>query len=147
MSIATTFSDFLFAYWWLLFPLGFFIAWGFGSFMRYKRAQSKIDLLKTYAAAGKEPPADLVANLNASEDRDWEQDNDDGSGSGTTPFLVILFAGLASVFAYAGWSGLLSDGETMPELYFVAAILGVLALAFLIAGLFGMFGRSGKSDG
>ena len=33
------------SYWWLLFPLGFFVAAGFSSYMRYKRTQAKIDLL------------------------------------------------------------------------------------------------------
>ena len=51
------------SYWWLLFPLGFFVAAGWGSFMRYKRTQAKIDLIKSYTAAGKEPPAALLASL------------------------------------------------------------------------------------
>ncbi|MFT6462185.1 MAG: hypothetical protein ACJA0Y_001688, partial [Maricaulis maris] len=61
------------SYWWLLFPLAFFVAAGWGSFMRYKRTQAKIDLLKTYAASGKEPPADLIASLDAADDGrpDW----------------------------------------------------------------------------
>ena len=42
--------------------------------------------------------------------------------------------GLAGVFAYAGYAGLL--GDVREELYFVAMILGVLSLAFLVGGLF-----------
>lgn len=129
--------DFLFHYWWLLFPLGWFIAAGWGSFMRYKRHQSKIDLIKTYTAAGKEPPSELLASLDKPDDgrHDWE-DDDSGSrdGSSSNAFLVILFAGLAGVFAYAGYAGLL--GDVREELYFVAMILGVLSLAFLVGGLF-----------
>ena len=73
--------DFLFHYWWLLFPLGWFIAAGWGSFMRYKRHQSKIDLIKTYTAAGKEPPAELLASLDKPDDgrHDWHEE-DGGSG-------------------------------------------------------------------
>ncbi len=124
------FTNLFSSYWWLLFPLGFFIAAGWGSFMRYKSTQAKIDLLKAYAASGKEPPADLLASLDA-KDSDEESS---GGGGGTTSFLVILFAGLASVFGGAGYLGVF--GGEPQGFYFVAAILGVLALAFLVSGLF-----------
>ncbi|MHA6288341.1 hypothetical protein [Maricaulis sp. CAU 1757] len=124
------------SYWWLLFPLGFFIAGGWNSFMRYKRTQAKIELLKSYAASGKEPPAELVAALDKDEDSDWDSGSDEESGKsgGGNAFLVILFAGLAGVFAYSGYTGLIADvGE---EFYFIALILGVLSLAFLASSLF-----------
>jgi len=126
------------SYWWLLFPLGFFIAAGFSSYMRYKRTQAKIDLLKTYAAAGKEPPADLIAGLDAIEGGGG--DSDSGDGRGTTVFLVILFGGLAAVFGAVGYLGLF--GMEGPEAYFVAAILAVLAAAFLFSGIAGGRRRS-----
>lgn len=126
-----SFGDLFSSYWWLLFPLGFFIAAGWSSYMRYKRTQAKIDLLKTYAASGHEPPADLVASLDAS---DAESDGDSSGGRGTTTFLVVLFSGLAAIFACAGYSGVFGVGDG-PEFYFVAAILAVLALAFLVSGI------------
>lgn len=136
------FEDFFSAYWWLLFPLAFFIAAGWSSFMRYKRTQAKIDLLKTYAASGKEPPAELLADLDRKDAYDEfgmsgmsSLDGDSDGGPGTTAFLFFLFAGLAAVFGYAGYSGLL--GDMRNELYLVAMILGVLAVAFLAGGLFG----------
>lgn len=128
-------------YWWLLFPLAFFVAAGWGSFMRYKRTQAKIDLLKTYAASGKEPPADLIASLDAPDDGrpDWS-DLDQGArgggsdyGTGSNAFLVILFAGFAAVFAYEGYSGLIGMGEVA---YFVAMIFSVLSFAFLVSSFF-----------
>jgi len=129
-------------YWWLLFPLGFFIAAGWGSFMRYKRTQAKIDLIKTYTAAGKEAPPELLASI----DRDNEHRHEyhfsgDGEaeggrrGGGGHAFLVVLFTGLAGVFAYTGYAGLL--GEAEQEMYFIAMIMGVLAVAFLFSALFG----------
>lgn len=134
-------EDIFRSYWWLLFPLAFFIAQGWSSFLRYKRQKSKIELLKTYAAAGKEPPANLVASLEADSDRadrhDWTDNGNGGSGrsGGSTAFLVILFTGLSAIFAATGYYELFGHGG--PEFYFVAAILGVLALAFLVSGLFG----------
>lgn len=129
------------SYWWLLFPLAFFVAAGWGSFMRYKRTQAKIDLLKTYAASGKEPPADLVASLDAPDDGrpDWSDlDHNAGGrhsnyGTGSNAFLVILFAGFAGVFAYEGYSGLIGMGEVA---YFVALIFSVLSMAFLVSSFF-----------
>lgn len=133
------FAEFFASYWWLLFPLAWFLAAGWQSFMRYKRAQSKIELLKAYAASGKEPPAELLAALDEkSADRAWDdyaREQDGKSGGGGTAFLVLLFAGLAAVFGYVGYSELLEG--VREEFYFVAMILGVLAVAFLGAGLFG----------
>ncbi len=130
-SFASLFSS----YWWLLFPLGFFIAAGFSSYMRYKRTQAKIDLLKTYAAAGNEPPAELIASLDASGIGSSNDSEESSSGAGTTIFLVILFGGLASIFGVVGYLGIF--GMEGPEAYFVSAVLGVLAAAFLFSGVAG----------
>ena len=131
MDFGDIFSD----YWWLLFPLAFFIAGGFSSFMRYQRTRAKIELLKTYAASGKEPPAELLRNLDREDEYNWNADGDgDSRDSSTgTPFLVILFLGLAGVFAYEGRFGLIGMGEVA---YFVAMIMVVLAVAFLAGAVF-----------
>ena len=130
-------------YWWLLFPFFWFISAGWHSMMRYKRTQAKIDLLKTYAASGKEPPADLIASLDKPDyGRSDYSDDDYGSrrrGRGG-PFLVVLFAGLSGVFAYTGYSGWLGNVDT--EFYFVAMIMGVLSVAFLVSTIF----KSGSKD-
>ncbi|WP_421786990.1 hypothetical protein [Hyphobacterium sp.] len=124
------------SYWWLLVPLAFFIFAGWNSFMSYKRTQAKVELLKAYAKSGNTPPPELVSALNQNGDADgnWHKSDDEGSGGGSTAFLVILFGGLAGVFTYVGYSGWLGDTTSM---YFVAMILGVLAVAFLFGGLFG----------
>ncbi|WP_394692106.1 hypothetical protein [Hyphobacterium sp.] len=134
-----SFGEIFSSFWWLLFPLAFFLIAGWNSFMSYKRTKAKIELLKTYAAAGKEAPADLVASLNSETDRhggrEWHDNDGDGdSGGGSGVFLVVLFSGLSAIFAFAGYSGWLGDETSM---YFVSMILGVLALAFLASSLFG----------
>ena len=130
-------------YWWLLFPFFWFLSAGWHSMMRYKRTQAKIELLKAYAASGKEPPADLIASLDRPDDgRPDDSGYDHGSrrrGRGG-PFLVVLFAGLAGVFAYTGYAGWLGDVNT--EFYFVAMIMGVLSLAFLVSTIF----KSGSKE-
>jgi len=130
-------------YWWLMFP----IFWGllfpmWNSFMRYKRTQSKIDLIKTYAASGKEPPSGLLDSLDeAAEKSDWSGDTaSSGKTRGGMTFLVVLLMGLAGVFGYVGYSDMLDVGK--PEaFYFIAMILSAVGFAFLVSAMFG-----GKSD-
>jgi hypothetical protein len=50
-------------FWWLLFPLcggafGLFRTW-----LAYRARRDALDLIKTYAAAGREAPAALIARL------------------------------------------------------------------------------------
>jgi hypothetical protein len=132
-----SFGELFHSYWWLLFPLAFFVISGWNSFLSYQRTKAKVEVLKAYAQSGKEPPADLVAALDAETDRHggWHDNDSDGeSGGGSGVFLVVLFGGLSAVFAFVGYSGWLGDTTSM---YFVAMILGVLALAFLASSLFG----------
>ena len=98
-------GKFVTEHWWLVFPLSWFIFAGWDSFLNYKRTQAKVDLLKSYAKAGKEPPAGLLESLDE-QDEDWEKDTGSGQKSGGgNAFLVILFLGLAGVFAYEGYRG------------------------------------------
>lgn len=131
-----TFGDLFESYWWLLFPLAFFVAGGWNSLMRYQRTKAKVDVLKAYAQSGKEPPADLIKALESENDKPGDNWSDNGKedGGGSGVFLVVLFAGLSAVFGFAGYSGWLGDETSM---YFVSMILGVLALAFLASALFG----------
>src|SRR5690606_7457463 len=65
-------EDLFHAYWWLLFPLGWFVYAGFASWLNYRRQKDAIEVIKSYAASGKEPPADLLKVLNRSIDADAE---------------------------------------------------------------------------
>ena len=47
-------------FWWLLFPAAFFVAGGFNAWVASSRRRGAMDLLKTYADNGREPPAELV---------------------------------------------------------------------------------------
>jgi len=131
-------------YWWLMFP----IFWGllfpmWNSFMRYKRTQSKIDLIKTYAASGKEPPSGLLDSLDEAAERHGGEDGSKHQGGGKA-FVTVLMFGLAAVFGYVGHSNLLDAGK--PEaFYFIALILAALGFAFLVSAMFG--GKSDRKDG
>ena len=54
------FAEVFAGYWWLLFPLAFFLAAGFRSLMAHMRLRQKVELAKAYAAAGKDIPPGLL---------------------------------------------------------------------------------------
>jgi hypothetical protein len=53
------------SYWWLLFPLSWIVIDGFQRWLAYRVRRDTLDLLKSYAAAGREPPPELMARLGA----------------------------------------------------------------------------------
>jgi hypothetical protein len=65
-------EDFFSSYWWLLFPLGFFVFGAWDRWLAYKRSQDRLDLLRAYTNQGKDPPPELLRTL-----QDEEEDDDD----------------------------------------------------------------------
>ena len=53
-------ADIFRSYWWLLFPIGFFVFGAWDRWLSYQRSRDHLELLKSYAAQGKEPPPELV---------------------------------------------------------------------------------------
>ncbi len=51
----TDFGRFAFAYWWLIFPFMGFMFGAFGMWMGYRTHRDRMDVIKTYAAQGKDP--------------------------------------------------------------------------------------------
>jgi len=51
-------------FWWLIFPLSGIVFGAFQRWLAYRARRDTLDLIKTYAAAGREPPSELVARLN-----------------------------------------------------------------------------------
>ena len=76
-------EDIFRSYWWLLFPIGFFVFGVWDRWLSYRRSRDHLELLKSYAAQGKEPPPELVKAV-----RDGDPlDGDDGSyGPGYGPY-------------------------------------------------------------
>lgn len=50
-------------FWWLVFPLSGIVFGAFQRWLAYRARRETLDLIKTYAAAGREAPAELVARL------------------------------------------------------------------------------------
>jgi hypothetical protein len=51
-------------FWWLVFPLSWFAVSAWRSWLSYRAERETMELMKTYARNGNEPPAGLVARLN-----------------------------------------------------------------------------------
>ena len=60
------------SYWWLLFPIGFFVFGAFDRWLSYKRSRDHLDLLRAYTSQGKDPPPELLKTV-----RDAADDEDD----------------------------------------------------------------------
>jgi hypothetical protein len=50
-------------FWWLIFPLSWFVFGAYQSWLSYRANRDTLDLIKTYAEAGREPPPELLAKL------------------------------------------------------------------------------------
>ena len=56
-------QDFFRSFWWLIFPLGWFAFEAYQRWLAHRARRDTVELLKTYAEAGREPPPELLARL------------------------------------------------------------------------------------
>jgi hypothetical protein len=56
-------NDFWWGYWWLIFPVGWMIFRAWDRWLSYQRSRHALELMKQYAAQGKDPPPELVRQL------------------------------------------------------------------------------------
>jgi hypothetical protein len=114
--------DYWFQFWWLIFPLiGFAFAF-WALWVSHQRQKAVIDLLRTYASQGKDPPAELVKALHSGDDphppyRDWQ--------------YAVLFGALAVVFGVMAY--LNQDMRPRTGLIVAAVVLGALSVNSLVA--------------
>ena len=54
------FDDIFRNYWWLMFPIGFFVFGAWDRWLSYKRSRDHLELLKSYQAQGKDPPPEIL---------------------------------------------------------------------------------------
>ena len=60
-------EDFFSSFWWLLFPLGFFVFGAWDRWLAYQRSKDRLELLRTYTNQGKDPPPELIKALREEE--------------------------------------------------------------------------------
>ena len=127
--------------WWLIFPLSWFVVGGYRSWLSYRANRDTLDLIKTYAQAGREPPPELLAKLSKrwsdGDDNDHDHDHDDlrpryRRRRERSWYQVVLFAGLCAGFTYGAATDLYEAG---PAFVIVAFVMGALSLASLVSVL------------
>ena len=133
-------EDLFRSYWWLLFPMSWFVIGGWQSWLNYRKHRDSLDIIKRYADSGKEIPAGLLDKLNSPLPDDW--DGYSGSrrerryyrhrrGMGGW-YQVTLFGALAAGFGYAAYIDIYGAGEAFT---IVAFVMGAMFLASLVATL------------
>jgi hypothetical protein len=130
-------EDLFRSYWWLLFPLAWFIVGGWQSWLNYRKHRDNLDVIRRYADSGKEIPAGLLDKLNSPVPDDW--DGYEGRrgrryyrrGYGGW-YQVVLFGSLAAGFGYASWTDIYGAGEAFT---IVAFVMAAMCLASLVATL------------
>ena len=122
-------------FWWLIFPISWFVFGAYQSWLSYKANRDTLDLIKSYAQAGREPPPELLAKLSKRwNDGDEHDDRDDRRRYRRRGprgwYHVVLFASLGAGFAYAAVTNLYGAGEGFV---IVAFVMGALSLASLVS--------------
>ena len=119
-------------FWWLIFPLSWFVFGAWQSWLSYRANRETLDLIKTYAAAGREPPPELMSKLN----KRWHGDDDDRDERPRyrrrrerTWYQVVLFGSLSIGFTVAAATNIYGAGQAFV---IVAFVLGALCAATLV---------------
>lgn len=129
-------------FWWLLFPLGWLVAGGFRSFLNYQRQKQALELMRTYAEKGQEPPEKLIYLLGKEGDGEAPMTPQARAERDAASYwsLVALFAVMSLGFAGAGYFTNLDRGT--GAFFVVAVTLGAVGVWALVNAL--MQGRNSR---
>lgn len=126
-------TRFLWAFWWLIFPIMGFAMGAYRSWLNYRRQRDVMEVLRAYANSGKEPPADLLVSLNSLTAKAAEADGrKDRSGRYGAWFAGVVLIGIAAPFAVLANVGPFRGEDGF---IFVAVFLGMFGAALVIADL------------
>lgn len=126
-------EDLFRSYWWLLFPLGWFVFGGFNAMVNYYRQKNVLKIIKTYADRGEQPPEALLKIVEQPIDDRHEYQTGSRMNDGNW-FSVVLFGIMAVGFGYASWSNMYGAGDAF---LIVAFVMGALCAACLVSALLG----------
>jgi amino acid permease len=130
-------------FWWLIFPLSWFVFGAYQSWLSYRANRDTLDLIKTYAQSGREPPPELLAKLS----KRWNDGDDLGEVDDDDRFRrrhrrrhwrqhtwsrVALFGCLCAGFTYAAVTDLYQAGPAFVIVSFVMAALAVSAAVAML---------------
>lgn len=132
-------------FWWLVFPLAWIVGGGFSSLLNYRRQKQAMDLIRSYADKGQEPPAALLALIGKPIDSDsamWEASAASGPGRPTNYWSLFgLFAVLASGFVGAHYYTDMDGGS--GAFLIVGVVMAAVAVWAAICAM--TSGRGGRS--
>jgi cytochrome bd-type quinol oxidase subunit 2 len=122
------FADLFQRYWWIIFPIFGMGMAVLGLADSSRRTRQMMDLMKTYAEQGKDPPPELIKALN----NQMDYNNSMGSDSASRWWTPVVFTALAAAFAVATWHTKVEDYNW--AFLMVTVLFSVFAVgAFLIA--------------
>jgi len=104
-------------FWWLVFPLCGMAMGLLHMNQRHDRNNKILDMIRTYAEQGKEPPPELLKMLN--------DQPDEQIGQAGIWMPVFLFGSLAAGFALAAFMRLDSDRGAWPFLFVTIVMAGL----------------------
>ncbi len=116
-------------YWWLIFPLMWFVISILRMWSNNRSHKFTLELLRTYASQGKEPPAEVLKTLEIG----GRSCRGRRMGAHRCWSRVVVFASLALGFGTMAY--LNRAGGTDHNDLLVAIIMGALALGFLLIAL------------
>ncbi|WP_291838139.1 hypothetical protein [Brevundimonas sp.] len=127
-------ENFFYQFWWLLFPIGFMLAGAFNSLLGYRRQRDALNLLKTYAEKGQEPPEALLKVLQRPLDEDGWDGKSPGNRQPTNYWSLFgLFTALSIGFFGASYLTNM-DGDS-GAFTVVSFVMGAVAIWALISAL------------
>ncbi len=149
-------EDIFRSYWWLMFPIGFFLFGAWDRWLAYRRSRDHLDLIRTYADQGKEPPPELVRAIREEDpinDPDGRYDGYGYGGYGMHPRHMRRMARRAYRWSpYWQWRTVFITGAVAAGFWFaseyadlpgtegafrlVAIIITFVAAGHLIAAVF-----------
>ena len=122
-------------FWWLIFPIGFGIMGAYNSYLGYRRQRDALNLLKTYAEKGQEPPEALLKVLQRPLDEDGWDGQSPGRRHPTNYWSLFgLFAALSGGFLGARYFIGLDHGA-VTAFSVVGFVMGAVAIWAFISAL------------
>jgi hypothetical protein len=130
---------FVFQFWWLVFPLAWFVVGSIGQVLAYFRGRDAMRALKSYADQGREPPAELLRAVQGeppldAHDHGWRARRSCAWGPYAVWSRVITCGALSAGLAYAASVDLVPawrEGFQIAAVVTGAIAVGSLLLAFL----------------
>lgn len=122
-----------YAFWWLILPIGGMFYAAFHSWLKYRQQRATLDIIRTYAERGEQPPESLLARLDA-------QDAEERGSSTAAPrtsahywSLVGLFGVMAVGFAIGSFMGV---DRNSGAFLIVAMVMAAVAVWSAVNALF-----------